>query len=222
VYASVINWSLNPPLRDAADRGQLMRDLARSGIDAAREAGVIDLVMIETEPDLLFGLSLYDTLADAFSSGSTELVEIARLYANRLDLVSRVVGHAYDPPGFDLVDRAEAQQWRDDAEAMYASVATWRLDSSLRAPHALAEYLQEAMERYLPILRRLGLLDMHVVRLADDVILVVHLYLDPIEGNADYQEAVAATQNVLGSKVEFIKGHTGRAYDAPQLLGSTA
>jgi hypothetical protein len=196
-----------------------MRDLVRSGIDTERKSGVIDVVMIEAEPDLIIGVSLYDTLGEAFSSGSSELVEIARLYGDRLDLVSRVVGRAYDPPGFELLDRAEARQWRDETDAMFASFATWRLDSSLRAPDALAEYLQVAMTRYLPILRRLGLLDMHVVRLADDVILVVHLYQDPIEGNVDYQEAIAATQNVLGSKVEFVKGHTGRAYDAPQLLG---
>lgn len=222
MYGSIITWCVDPPLTNPIDREELVRSLMGSSIGPARNAGAIDIIMTEIETDLIFSLSMYDTLDEAFTAGHGELVKIAHQFESRLHLISRVVGRAYDPPGFDLVERSEMQQWRDDASAMHSTVATWRLDSSLRGPDTLDAFLEQRMGEYLALLRDLGLLDMHVVRLADDVIVAVHFYAEPIESNAAFNEAITATQEVLGSKVALVKGHTGRAFDVPQLLGDLA
>lgn len=218
MFASAISWSIDPPIADDADRQTLVHNLLNYSLRADRLAGAIDIIVTQLEPDLLMTFSMYDDLEDAFSAGQSELIRTAKHFSARLTLVSRVIGHAYDAPGFALVDRADVSLWRDDADELYTSVASWRLDDSLRPPAVLDAFLHARIEAYCDRLRDLGLLDMHVIRLADDVVLSVHFYARPLDPATAHEQAIATTQDVLDGRVTFVKGHTGPAYDVPQVV----
>jgi len=222
MYASVISWNVEPPLEDAHERLALVRDLIESSLAASRAAGVMDMIAIEVEANLVMTISHYDTLDDAFVTGRAELVNVARQLEDRLALVSRVIGEAYDPAHFHLAARSGERVWHEDGEAMHAMVATWRLDSSLRAPAALNGYLADRMAAYLDPLKDQGLIDLQGIRVSDDIILFIQLYTEPISNRVAFDEAVAQAHVLLGDAMDLVKGHAGRAFDVPQLLGNRA
>ena len=141
MYATVTTWHLPDSLRDREARDRFVRSLVLAGIEKARQAGVIDVIMIEVEPDQLVAVSVFETLADADAAAPMARQFLAERYDDTLALVSRVTGRAYDPHGLVPITREAVQQWRGDADAMTASLVTWRLDPSLRAPEALGDYL---------------------------------------------------------------------------------
>ena len=218
MFASVVTWSVDPPITTDDDRVDLLRRLLAFSLERDRAAGVVDIIISEFETDLIMVFSLFDTLAEAFNAGESDLVGSSAHFADRLVVISRVVGQAYDGPGYALIDRDDAHRWRDTAAGMFSTMATWRIDGSLRAPAALNSYLAERMEMSIDLLKHLGLVDMTVMRLADDVIMAVLLYDRPGDVSEAHTRAQTSMQAVLGDKVKLVKAHTGWAFDVPQLI----
>jgi hypothetical protein len=145
---------------------------------------------------------------------------IAERYADRLETVSRITGRAYDPPQIVGLDRLDSRMWREDADAMYANLVTWRLDPSIRSPESLGAHLRAVWESFRSLLLQAGLLDVLVVRTGEDTMLAIRLYADRAAADATYAEALAELSNDYIRKVEVIDRRDGRAFDVPQMLGS--
>ena len=219
MYAIVATWRLLAPIQTGTARSEFLRELLTSGIDLARRAGAVDVVMIELDPDRLMTFTLLET-ADEATAASARLQQfVADRYVDRLEIVDRIVGRAYDPSQLNAAASPGSRVWADDCEAMHASIVTWRLDASIRSPDALESFLHDIWERFAETLHRLGLLDVVVVRSAEDSILAIRLYADNIELDASYRQAVATVGAMLEGKVEFVEKREGRAFDVPQLLG---
>ncbi len=82
-------------------------------------------------------------------------------------------------------------------------------------------YLAERMEISIELLKELGLVDLTVMRLADDVIMAVLLYDRPDDVPEAHKRAQISMQAALGEKVKMVKAHTGWAFDVPQLIESS-
>jgi hypothetical protein len=223
MYATVTTWRVRATIHDDAEFDQLVRDLVSDGIDVVRQAGVLDVICIESGPETLIVVSLYETPDEAMASGPPVLKYVAEGFADRFELVSRVTGPVYEIAHFAPVDQSEAQQWRESTPAMYANVATWHLHPSIHGSDAFAGFVRQALDESLPFLRELGLLDAMGIRVAQDTLLVLRLFHDPSAFAALYsEEAMAASQDLIAGKVELISQSTGRALDILSELGDQA
>ena len=101
---------------------------------------------------------------------------------------------------------------------MLASVTRWRISESVRAEDTFRDFLQKSLGKHVAILRDLGLLDILVVRIADDVMLAVTIYEDEAEGQAGWTASQIAFKDDLRGKLELIGRVAGPAFDLPQLL----
>ena len=101
---------------------------------------------------------------------------------------------------------------------MLASVTRWRINESVREATAFHELLHTSLGKHVAILRDLGLLDIIVVRIADDVLLAVTIYEDEVEGQAGGAASQVAFRDDLLGKMELISRVAGPAFDLPQLL----
>ena len=105
---------------------------------------------------------------------------------------------------------------------MLASVSQWRLAETIREPGTFREFIQSTLGKHVAILRDHGLLDIVVVRIADDVMLAVTIYEDEAEGQAGWTASQIAFRDDLHGKLEFIERSAGPAFDLPQLLDETS
>lgn len=101
---------------------------------------------------------------------------------------------------------------------MLASVSRWRIDETVRDEAAFRGFLQSSLGKHVAILRDLGLLDIVVVRVADDVMLAVTIYEDEAEGQTGWTASQIAFRDDLNGKLELINRIAGPAFDLPQLL----
>jgi hypothetical protein len=219
MYATVSTWHLVAPGRPVEEQYRLLREVVAGGIGIVRGFGVLDVVVVELEPDRLVIAALYDTLEDAMAAEAPIVAYMAERFRNRVELISRSTGPAWEPAHFGAVDRDDAQQWRTDANGMYASIGTWRLDPSLRDTESLTAFLQGLADQVMSLLARLGLLDFLVVRLTEDTLFALRLFGDPEAfeaARAEAQESVPT--DILAGKMELIDRVQGRAFDAAQLL----
>lgn len=220
MFAIVTTWRLHESIRTAAERDIFVRALLTDGIEIVRRAGVLDVMMIEVEPDLLLVVSVFETEEEADAAHQLMNPFITDRFGDHLELISRVIGRAYDPPRIVGADRVHTQFWRAEADAMYANLVTWRLDPSIRPPDVLADHLRGVWTQYSQLLSQRGLLDVLVVRTSEETMLAIRLYEDLAAGDAEYQQAVNSLGIEYTSKVEAIKTEVGRAFDVPLLLGS--
>ena len=101
---------------------------------------------------------------------------------------------------------------------MLASVTRWRISETVRDDAAFRGLMQSSLRRHVSILRDLGLLDIIVVRVAEDVFLAVTIYEEEAEGQAGWAASQVAFREDLMGNFELISRVAGPAYDLPQLL----
>ena len=116
-----------------------------------------------------------------------------------------------------LPDESELA-WRAEAQAMNATLATWWVSPEMRSDGDLERFIAEGYRRFEPKIRSLGLIDGMVIRYADDELVVLNLYADPIEGESAYAEAMTMVAEYAAGYMERIATQTGQAFDLPQLL----
>ena len=220
MYATVSTWRLHESIRSTESLDQFVREFLTSGINLARRAGALDVLMIELEPDRLMAVTLFETLGEATEANGTLQHFVAECYSDRLTTLSRVTGRAYDPCQLHGAgDGGSKQAAAASGGVMHASLVTWRLDPSIRTDEGVEQFLNGIWERYAQPLQRLGLLDVVVIRTAEDSLLAVRLYTGPIEHEAAFRKAVEHVNELIESRVTFVSKHEGRAFDVPQLLG---
>jgi hypothetical protein len=223
MHATVTTWRLRHPPRDGAEFDRVVRTLMRGGIEVGRRVGVVDIVIIEFEPDTFQVVSLYESLEEAMDSSSHVFRYVEEGWADQIELISRVTGPAYDYGHFTPFDREEAQLWRADADQMYANVSTWHLGPAIRPPDAFAAFVTGALESSLPVMRSLGLLDTVGVRIGPDTLCIVRLCGDATTFESLYtDETMAAAKPLIDGKLALVEQATGRAFDALSIFTQPA
>src|SRR6478735_5652657 len=172
MHATVTTWCLRNPPRDVAEFDRRVRTLMKGGIELGRQIGVVDVLIIEFDPNMLLIVSLYETLDEAVDAGPHVLHYVDEGFADQLA----------------PIDRDEAQQWRLEATQMYGNASTWHLDPSIRAPDAFEAYASRLMAESFPTLQSLALLDAFGVRVSNDTLFVLRLCSDPAVFDAIYSE----------------------------------
>ena len=224
MYAVVTTWRLHLTKTSDTERQDFIRGLVRRGISAAREQGVIDVVMIAVDPDLLIGVSLFETLEEALATRPVALAFVANHYAENLELISRVTGQAYELADISDLDVALIRQAREthgaSRQQMVAHLATWRLEPPVRPPDELLPFLREVMSHRLPEMLELGLMEALWVRTSDDTVLVVRLTDHPEALDVLYSDdTLAESAQLLAGKAALVERSVGQAFDIPSLLG---
>jgi hypothetical protein len=224
MYAVVTTWRLHLTKSSDAERRDFIRGLVRRGISAAREQGVVDIVMIAVDPDLLIGISLFDSLEEALATRPVALAFVEDHYAETLELISRVTGQAYELADISDLNLALIRQGRETRATangpIFAHLATWRLEPSVRPPEDLLPFLRDVMAHRLPEMLELGLMDVLWVRTADDTVLVVRLTEHPEALDVLYgDDALAENAELLAGKAALVERSVGQAFDIPALLG---
>jgi hypothetical protein len=118
-------------------------------------------------------------------------------------------------------DEAELA-WRARADTLHASWSTWRIGPAMRSDATLERFVAEGYRRFAPVIRRLGLIDMLMIRYGEDELAVLNLYADPVAGQAAYAEAGAAVAAYASGHFERIAVRTGQAFDLAMLLTRTS
>jgi hypothetical protein len=223
MHATVTTWCLRHPPRDTAEFDRRLRALMKGGIELGRRIGVVDVLIVAFDPNMLLIVTLYETLDEAMEAGPHVLHYVREGFADQLELVSRVAGQAFETSQFAPVDRDETQQWRLDAAQMYGNAATWHLDPSIRSPEAFEAFVSDVMAKSYERLKNRGLLDAFGVRISNDELLVLRLCSDPAIFDAIYsEESIAAGQALLNGKISLVEQSTGRAFDAVSIFNEPA
>lgn len=221
MFATVTTWRLAPSVQPTDTQDRFLREMTTGAIGIVREHGVLDVVMVEVEPDRLIVVSSYETLEDALASGPPVLQFISGRFGDRIELISRFIGPAFELGQFADVEETAVRQWRDEATAMYARISYTRLDPSIQDPDAFVAYLAEFADQVMAMLSRLGLLDVLLVRISDDMLMSLRLFEDPAAFDAAMREAwQSVSPDLMTGKVEILEQFRGRAFDATQLLSS--
>jgi hypothetical protein len=87
----------------------------------------------------------------------------------------------------------------------------------LRPTEAFERYLAWTAVRFEPFLRQLNLIDALVIRHAEDEMLILNLYPDPVDGQAGYAAAAAKLAEHTEGNIARTETHTGRAFDLAKL-----
>ncbi len=105
---------------------------------------------------------------------------------------------------------------------MLASVSRWRIAETVRDETTFRDFIRTSLGKHVAILRDLGLLDILVVRISDDVMLAVTIYENDSEGQTGWTASQIAFRDDLSGKLELIGRVAGPAFDLPQLLDDGA
>jgi hypothetical protein len=185
-----------------------------SNLTAALGEGMLDAIMLHFPPDCVVGIAIYATVDDAFAAGRRTRDRVTAQCGTTLRQERRVVGVLFHSL---LPDESELA-WRAEAQAMNATLATWWVSPEMRSDGDLERFIAEGYRRFEPKIRSLGLIDGMVIRYADDELVVLNLYADPIEGESAYAEAMTMVAEYAAGYMERIATQTGQAFDLPQLL----
>lgn len=101
---------------------------------------------------------------------------------------------------------------------MLASVTRWHIAESVRDAAAFVDYIQPVLRKHLTILRKHGLLDILMIRTAEDMLIAVALYEDDAEGQEAWVASQIAFRDDLLGKLDLVSRVTGPAFELPQLL----
>ena len=218
MYASISTWTLDHSLTDGEPLPGLFHDLVVRNAAGALERGLLDTMLLSLPPDQIVEMAIYATVTDAHATGLVAAQREGAGGASLLRSHHRTVGRLLTAV---LPDEADLT-WRAHTAELHATWAIWRVAPHLRAAGALERFVREGYERFTPVLRQLGLLDMLMVRTTDEEVAILNLYADPVVGQAAYTEAVAAVAEYTEGHMERIATHTGQAFDLAMLISRAA
>lgn len=220
MFATVTFWRLAPAVRPLEIQDKLLREMTNRVIDIARAQGILDVIMVEVDPDRLIVVSSYETMEGAVATGPPLLAFLTEHYGDAIELICRSIGRAFEPSDYLSLDRNKSQDWRDDAEAMYANINVYRIDPSIQDPEAFAAFLESVAPEFLTLMSQFNLLDMLVIRTAEDTMMVVRLFSNlGAFDQAMNQAREQYSPNHFGGKIEPVANYRGRTFDATFLLG---
>jgi hypothetical protein len=218
MHATITTWTLTPTAGDAGAVPGLFHALVARNLPVALDSGMLDALFLALPPDQVVGIAIYATAADAHAAGAVAAQRVTADFADTLQRTSRTVGQlltAVLPDEGDLL-------WRAQVAEMQATWARWRLAPDLRPPGALERFIRDGYERFAPLARQLGLIDMLMIRTAADEVAILNLYADPVAGQAAYAAAVRAVTDFTTGHMERIAVQTGRAFELAMLIGRAA
>jgi hypothetical protein len=219
MFATVTTWRMAPSLQTEEAQNRILPELTSRALEIARQFGILDFIMIPVNVDTLMVVSCYETEGDARDSGPPLLSFLNDQYGDKLDLLDRTLGPAWEPSDFLVLNRTEPYQWRDAAEAMYGNVNVYQIDPSIREPAALKAYFDSLSEEFLTVLSDVDLLDMLVVRTSEEHLIVLRLFENPDAFDRAMAEAQKAfSPERFAGKITVIENMRGRAFDANFLL----
>ena len=102
---------------------------------------------------------------------------------------------------------------------MQATITTWRIGDAYQEDDGIVTALREVVQEHQTTFRRLGLLDIMLIRSSRETMTVVNVYEDDLD-----REAMLAEQNrtlgpALEGKLELISREYGPAWDTSDILG---
>src|SRR5215210_1645472 len=97
MFATVTRWTLNPSVRSRDVLDVLLPEMTSNVIKLVRAQGILDVIMVEAPDDHLTVISSYESESAATASGPNVLKFMNDHYADKITLVSRTVGQAYEP-----------------------------------------------------------------------------------------------------------------------------
>jgi hypothetical protein len=180
-----------------------------------RALDVLDLIMIQADESRLVVITSYESETAAIAAGRPLLAFLDDHYADKISLVARTIGRAYDPREFLAADVNPEHPGWDEDEAMFANVNTYQIAPAYREVEAFEAFLNSVAAGFLSVLSRFGLLDMLVVRTSLEEMIVVRLFGNPEHFDRALSQAQAeySPDNFAG-KIELISSVRGPAYDA--------
>jgi hypothetical protein len=102
---------------------------------------------------------------------------------------------------------------------MQATVTTWRIGEGYQDGDDLVTALREVVRQQQATFRRLGLLDIMLIRSSRETMTVVNMYEDDLDREAMQVETMRALGPVLAGKLELIDREFGLAWDTTDILG---
>ena len=102
---------------------------------------------------------------------------------------------------------------------MQASITNWRIAEAYRAEEGIPSVLLEPLRQHQDTFRRLGLLDITLIRSSRETITVVTMYDDDLDREATLAEQNRTFGPTLEGKLELISREYGPAYDTTDMLG---
>jgi hypothetical protein len=102
---------------------------------------------------------------------------------------------------------------------MQATVTTWRIADAYQGDDDIPAALREVVRQNQAVFRRLGLLDIMLIRTSRETMTVVNVYEDDIDREAMQTESMRALGPVLAGRLELLEREFGRAYDTADILG---
>ena len=215
MYATVTTWLLNESVRDTDAYDAFLREMVRRNIELARRVGMLDALMMRVEPDTLVGIAVYETAEDAAAAGPIAR-KAGTSFGDALEFVDRVGGPMNDMP--TLPGRPTPIE-PDGAPRMHASISTWRLAERLREDEVFAAYVAQVMEQNVELVNEVGLLDVMVIRVSEEVIVTVGMYASREAVDAAIQRSTRLYQEHYVADIELLDRKVGRADDIPQVTG---
>ena len=102
---------------------------------------------------------------------------------------------------------------------MQATITTWRIGDAYQEGDDLVAALREVVRQHQATFRRLGLLDIMLIRSSRETMTVVNIYEDDLDRDAMQAETMRALGPVLAGKLELIEREFGPAWDSSDILG---
>ena len=218
MYATITTWTLIPDVGDAGAVRALLTDMVARNVAVGLDLGLLDAILLHLPPDQVVAIAIYANVTDTHKAGIVAAPRIEADFGQTLRPVRRDVGPLLTSV---LPDEADLT-WRAHTAEMHAIWAIWRVAPHLRGAGALDRFVREGYARFSPLMRRLGLLDMLMVRTTEDEVAILTMYADPIVGQAAYTEAVAVVADYTEGHMERIATHTGQAFDLAMLISRAA
>ena len=216
MYATLTNWRLKESVLDVAAYDLFAREMVQRNINSARDAGMVDSLLIRVEPDTLLGVSVYETEEDAAAAGPVARQAVGNVFADKLEFRSRISGRMDDMPALPGRNLSTTDL---TPPSMYASVTSWRLHESLWSEQAYTAFLKQVMEQQLALALEIGLLDAIIIRSSEDQITSVGLYESEAAATAAMERSTTVYNEQYTAVLELLDRQSGRADDIPRLLG---
>jgi hypothetical protein len=102
---------------------------------------------------------------------------------------------------------------------MQATITTWQIGEAYREGEGIVTALREVVRRHQATFRRLGLLDIMLIRSSPETMTVVNMYEDDLDRDAMQAETMRALGPALAGKLELIGREFGPAWDTTDILG---
>lgn len=101
---------------------------------------------------------------------------------------------------------------------MQATITTWRIADAYQGDDDIPTMLREIVRENQATFRRLGLLDIMLIRSSRETVTVVNVYEDDLDRDAMLAEQNRTLGPVLAGKLELIGREFGPAWDTSDIL----